>query len=215
MKHFSRQKTSLRRYILFTAIGLLAAAGIALIGNGLWIKAKAQLAQVLLNQAFERVLSAPPGEQTNARPWRWADIKPMARLQAPRLDKTAIILNNTSGEALAFGPGHLPDTPLPGQQGTAVLSAHRDTHFSWIKDLRQGDNIEIENADGSKVTFSVRRSWVANFDASGIDADSDETLLAFSTCYPFDSKTPGPLRYIVEAEIVDHSVDASLLSMKH
>lgn len=206
MKPVAHKNTKLPRILLIATITLLVAVGVALIGNGLWIKAKAQLAQVLLNQAFERVQATPYGEEVNAKPWRWADIKPMARLSAPRLAKTAIVLNNTSGEALAFGPGHMPNTPLPGERGTSVLAAHRDTHFSWIKNLEIGDRVEVENADGTKAVFNVKRHWIAPYNASGINADSDDTLLALSTCYPFDAKTRGPLRYIVEAALIGDSI---------
>jgi len=212
------QKNKPSRILLIGAIALLITGGVTLIGNGIWIKAKAQLAQVLLNQAFERVLrnsttnaaNVTNATVTNFKPWRWADIEPLARLNAPRLNKSSIVLNNTSGEALAFGPGHLPDTPLPGERGTSVLSGHRDTHFAWIKDLKTGDRLDIENADGSKVSFSVRRAWIARYDASGIDADSDETLIALTTCYPFDAKTRGPLRYIVEAQIIDQNAETAM-----
>ncbi len=201
MKHMN-----LSRITRIAIIAMLVAAGLALIGNGVWIKTKAQLAQILLNQAFERVQSTPASIGNKAKPWGWADIKPIARLSAPRLKRKNIILDSTSGEALAFGPGHLPSTPLPGEQGTSVLSAHRDTHFTWIKNLKMGDRLEVEKADGSHVAFSVKRSWIAPYDQSGIDADSDDTKLALSTCYPFDAKTRGPLRYIVEAKLISRSV---------
>lgn len=199
------RKTKLSRIVIMGLIALLIAAGISLIGNGLWIKAKAQLAQVLLDQAFERVQNTP-GSQSHlignkARPWYWADITPLARLSAPRLNKSQIILSDANAESLAFGPGHLPNTPLPGQAGTSVLAAHRDTHFNWIKDLKPGDKLNIENADGTTVSYSVKNARIVRYDNSGIDAHSHATLLALSTCYPFNAKTQGPMRYIVEAEM--------------
>ncbi|MCF6322544.1 MAG: class GN sortase [Rhizobiaceae bacterium] len=214
MKHKTENKNRLSRSLMLGTIAVLGAVGITLIGNGIWIKAKAELAQVLLNQAFERVLKSPVSSSSTFKPWSWADIEPVARLNAPRLNKTSIILNDTNGEALAFGPGHLPNTPLPGERGTSVLSGHRDTHFAWIKDLKNGDRINVENADGSKVSFSVQRTWIARFDASGIDADSDETLIALTTCYPFDAKTRGPLRYIVEARMVEQNTKTSMVKIE-
>ncbi len=210
------------RLLRMALIAILVAAGISLIGNGLWIKVKSEIAQILLNQAFERVQTEnnPANIQSSirpanfARPWSWADIEPIARLSAERLGKTNIILNATSGEALAFGPGHLPGTPLPGARGTSVLAAHRDTHFAWIKDLKTGDKLTVENADGTISNFSVRRQWVARFDQSGINADSDDHLLALSTCYPFDAKSRGPLRYIVEAELIQPPKHTALLDSR-
>lgn len=207
MTRFIRSKSRLPHYLTIAIILLMGVAGIVLIGNGLWIKAKAELAQVLLNRAFERAQAATAARPLQMaslagfKPWRWADIEPIARLAAPRLNKTAIILNNVSGEALAFGPGHLGNTPLPGENGTSVLAAHRDTHFSWIGKLKSGDRLEVERIDGRHVNFRVKRSWIARYDHSGINADSEGWFLALSTCYPFDAKTRGPMRYIVEAEM--------------
>jgi len=196
------------RYLAITIVALLGATGLALIGSGLWVKAKAKLAQILLNQAFERTISSTPG--AGIKPWYWADMKPFARLQVPRLNVSSIVLNNTSGEALAFGPGHMVNTPVPGENGTSVFAAHRDTHFSWLKNLQSGDRLNVERADGNKVSFKVTRSWIARYDESGVNADSSGKRLILSTCYPFDSDTPGPLRYLVEAEIGNTNTISSL-----
>lgn len=187
------------RYLAITVVAILGVAGIALIGSGLWVKAKSVLAQILLNQAFERTLSSAP--ESGIKPWYWADMKPFARLHVPRLNVSSVVLNNTSGEALAFGPGHMANTPVPGENGTAVFAAHRDTHFSWLKNLQSGDQLNVERADGNKISFKVTRSWIARYDQSGVNADSSGRRLILSTCYPFDSDTPGPLRYLVEAEV--------------
>jgi len=168
-------------------------AGAAFTANGLWIKGKAMVAQVLLDQAFLASAEEP------AKPWPWADITPMARLTAPGLDQTSIVLNGTSGEAMAFGPGHLYGTPMPGENGTSVLAGHRDTHFAWIRHLKPGDAVYLERTNGTLISYKVRRAWIARFDASGIDAESPEKLLALTTCFPFEAKTRGDLRYVVEA----------------
>ncbi len=211
MKHALRKKITLPRFLVLAIVTALGVAGITLIGNGLWIKAKAELAQILLNQAFERKQASPYSSNAGFRPWSWADITPIARLDAPRLNKSAIVLNDASGEALAFGPGHLTNTPYPGERGTSVLAAHRDSHFSWIRNLQFGDILNVERADGRQVTFNVRRSWIARFDQSGINADSSGRLLVLSTCYPFDTNNRGPMRYLVEAEIKNPAVTATLI----
>src|SRR5262245_47098453 len=81
-------------------IGLAAAvlfiASLVLIGQGLWIHAKALLAQVLLERAFAVTLET--GQDT--KPWSWADTWPVARITVPRLGKGAIALNGSSGQAL-------------------------------------------------------------------------------------------------------------------
>lgn len=180
------------RAVIFVMIALV---GLGFIGDGIRIKAKAALAQILLAKAFM------DKSDTAQKPWAWADIRPFAKVSSPRLGTSNIVLDNASGEALAFGPGHLPDTPKPGERGTSVLSAHRDTHFAWLGLLKKGDAITVESRKGELFTYTVRRLWIAPFDASGIDADSDEKLLALTTCWPLDGTTKGNLRYIVEAQL--------------
>lgn len=183
------------KWVVRFAISSLIIAGLWTFGSGLWIFLKAELAQVLLEHSFER--SVVTGQ--SVKPWSWADTAPLARIQAKRLGKSSVILNGASGQALAFGPGHLSDTPYPGERGTAVLAGHRDTHFTWIKELFPGDELQIEMIDGSKLTYAVRRAWIARYDQAGIDAAADEHLIALTTCFPFDSIERGDRRYIVEA----------------
>ena len=84
------------------ALGIiLLAAGLWQVGGGLWIFTKAVVAQELLELAWDR---ARKGE-SRPRPWPWADIWPAARLEAPRLGISRIVLEGASGSALAFGPG--------------------------------------------------------------------------------------------------------------
>src|SRR5207302_7103256 len=110
---------------------VLILAGVTLFGRGIYIHAKALLAQVLLERAFtEAIASGHP-----VKPWAWADTWPVARIELKRIGASAIVLAGSSGQALAFGPGHLEQTPDAGERGVAVYSAHRDTHFSFLRDV--------------------------------------------------------------------------------
>ena len=173
-------------------IALVFLAGVSFLANGIWIKSKAVLAQILLDRAFLASAEQP------TKPWPWADISPMARISAPKLGTSQIVLSNVSGEALAFGPAHLADTAMPGNIGTVVLAAHRDTHFSWIGKLKTGDELILEMPNGDRIFYTIRTSWIAPFDRSGIDSDSDEKLIALTSCWPLDATVRGDQRYIVE-----------------
>ena len=105
----------------------------ALSVHAAWIPLKAELAQVLLEQAWRRSEAGA----IVARPWPWADTHPVAELQIPRLGLRQLVLDGASGRNLAFGPTAL--TPVSGAD--VVLSAHRDTHFSALQDLQPGDEI--------------------------------------------------------------------------
>jgi sortase A len=182
----------------FTVPLLLALAGLVLFGQGAYIHAKALLAQVLLERAFTETIAS--GRAT--KPWSWADTWPVARIEVKRLGASAIMLAGSSGQALAFGPGHVELTPNAGERGVAVYSAHRDTHFRFLKNVAIGDEIDITRNDGRTFRYRADNAAVVRFDASGIDPLTDGYELVLSTCWPFDAVTPGPTRYVLHATMI-------------
>ena len=177
---------------------LLALIGLLLFGQGAYILAKARVAQVLLERAFEKTIAT--GRET--KPWSWADTWPVARIEVKRIHARAIVLAGSSGQALAFGPGHVERTPDAGERGVAVYSAHRDTHFAFLKDVVVGDEISVMRSDGRTFRYRVDTTSVVRFDASGIDPLADGHQLVLSTCWPFDALTQGPERYLVHATMI-------------
>jgi sortase A len=183
---------------------LLIAAGLALAAHGAFIPAKAALAQVLLERAWERTLAGEP----QAKPWGWADTWPVAVVEVPRLDARAVVLAEAGGEAMAFGPMKLTQTPAPGAPGVAVIAAHRDTHFAFLADVEPGDLIEVTDTDGVTRSFRASRGEIVRHDNSGIEPSVGPARLALVTCYPFDAQTPGPLRYVLWADLVEDGASA-------
>ncbi len=177
---------------------LFGALGLAYVGQGLAIHAKAILAQILLERAFAQSLA----EGAPVKPWSWADTWPVARVEMARLGLDAIVLEGGSGQALAFGPGHLEGTPAPGEEGTSVIAAHRDTHFSALAEARAGDEIQVTRSDGVTLWFRISGTEVVPWDKSGVDPHATGRWLVLSTCYPFGSTGRGPLRYLVKAQLI-------------
>jgi len=204
-----------------SGLALLALGAGALVWSA-WIPAKAALGQVLLERAWERTVAGAP----KARPWPWADTRPVARLIVPRLEERLLVLEGAGGATLAWGPGHLPGTPLPGAAaGNAVVAGHRDTHFAFLERLTPGDLLEVETVDG-RTTSGSTDGWpgsgprstrglrTAAYRVTAIrvvdEGDTrwlgatDEPALTLVTCYPFDAVVPGgPLRFVVRAVRVD------------
>jgi sortase A len=177
----------------------LALVGILLFGQGLYIHAKALLAQVLLERAFAQTIASGRA----VKPWSWAETVPVARIAVPRLNASAIALAGSSGQALAFGPGHVEHTAEPGERGIAVYSAHRDTHFRFLKDVAIGDEIAVTRRDGRTFRYRADRAAIVRFDATGLDPLIARHELVLSTCWPFDAVTPGPLRYVLHAALLE------------
>jgi sortase A len=175
---------------------LSLALGLLLLLNGGWIHAKAALAQVMLEHAWNKTATGEPG----VRPWPWADTWPVARLDFPRLDASMIVLSGASGRTLAFGPGHTQGSALPGTPGTAIVSGHRDTHFALLRDLRRGDELRVETAEGREVLYRVEALEIVDSRTARLRAAREDFALLLVTCWPFDAVAPGgPLRYVATA----------------
>jgi sortase A len=178
---------------------LIATVGLILFGQGAYIHAKALVAQVLLDRAFEKTIAT--GQTT--KPWSWADTWPVARIEVKRLHARAIVLAGSSGQALAFGPGHVERTADAGERGVAVYSAHRDTHFAFLKNVVAGDEIDVTRDDGQTFRYRVDTTSVVRFDDSGIDPLAGGHQLVLSTCWPFDALRQGPERFLVHATMLE------------
>lgn len=185
---------------------LCLVAALAMFAISSWIPIKAQIAQVLLERAFAQSLA----NGKPAKPWSWADTWPVARISIPRLGTSAIVLNGATSEALAFGPAHLNETPSPGNRGTSVIAAHRDTHFRFLQHVKVGDEIRVKRSDGAGFRYRVTNLRVADWNRTGIDAHSPGYNLVLSTCYPFDSIVSGTERYIVEATRIKQTAGSDL-----
>lgn len=167
--------------------------------DGLWIPAKARLAQFLLQKAWRQTLMG----REHVRPWSWADTWPIARLRIPSTGEDFIVLAGTSGRSLAFGPGHMDGTPLPGEPGNSVIVAHRDTQFASLRDLSRGDTLVVERPDGESVRYVIVRQIIVDASDTWIASDTTDDQLTLVTCYPFDALAPGtPYRYVVIARRV-------------
>ena len=174
----------------------LAVAGAALFGHGVYIYAKARVAQLLLARAWALTLH---GHQ-QVKPWRWADTWPVAKIEFPRQHASAIVLAGASGRTMAFGPGHVDGTVMPGERGNCAISAHRDTQFAVLRDVAAGDPIVIQSRDGRMLRYRVRELRIVDYRDTSVLAPAAGDTLTLITCYPFDAVVPGgPLRFVVIA----------------
>jgi sortase A len=177
---------------------ILAAAGAIQFGQGIYIHAKALLAQVLLERAFAETIRTGQA----IKPWPWADTWPQARISVKRIGASAIALAGSSGQALAFGPGHVERTAEAGEVGVAVYAAHRDTHFRFLKDVTIGDDIDVTRHDGKTFRYRADGFSIVRFDQSGIDPFTTGHELVLATCWPFDTMAHGPMRYVLHATMI-------------
>lgn len=187
---------TIKRNALLWIAGLLMLAGVWQIAQGAYIHAKAQFAQYLMRKSWDKTLVGA----REVKPWPWADTWPVARLEVPRLGVDQYVLAGASGRTLAFGPGHLSGSPLPGEQGNTVFSGHRDTHFKFMQHLQLGDEIVITATNGMQYRYEISDTTVVNYQDTRVTMSSDNRQLTLVTCYPFRSINPsGDKRYVVIA----------------
>ncbi len=180
-------------------VSCLLCLGFWQLGQGAYIPTKAWLAQELMQRAWLRVKSGSP----HVAPWPWADTRPVARMLAKDGNVELIVLEGGSGRTLAFAPGHLSASVLPGETGNSVIAGHRDTHFQFLQFLEVGEPLMMQLADGSEHLYRVSAIDVVDSRRGSILLDTDLPMLSLVTCYPFNAINPGgSMRYVVSAEMV-------------
>ena len=74
-----------------------------------------------------------------------------ARIRIPAIGVDKIVVEGVALPDLKKGPGHYPESPLPGQQGNAAIAGHRTTYgapFNRIDELQPGDEVLVETVQG-------------------------------------------------------------------
>lgn len=181
------------------AVASLLCLGFWQFGQGAYIPAKAWVAQELMNRAWRR---AEAGSLQPA-PWPWADTWPVARLSAKGGDVELIVLEGGSGRTLAFGPGHLGISAMPGRPGNSIIAGHRDTHFRFLQYMDVGEVFQVDLPNGRRHLYEVTAVDVVDSRRGSLVLDTDEAMMSLVTCYPFDAqRAGGPMRYVVSARMM-------------
>ena len=190
----------MKRRLRQACVLALAAVGVWQLGSGLYIHAKAWLAQELIAASWQSTLA---GER-HVRPWPWADTWPVARLQVPSAGADLYVLADASGRTLAFGPGFLSESAAPGSVGNTVIAAHRDTHFEFLRNTPLGADVVLQTSSGRTLRYRIVATHVIDVRVDQLVLETDEPTLSLVTCYPFDAVVPGgPLRYVAVAKAID------------
>jgi sortase A len=77
---------------------------------------------------------------------------PIGRISIPTIGVDFVYVQGVELKYLQDGPGHFPQTPMPGQAGNAALAGHRTTYaapFNRLDELEPGAEITIETVQGT------------------------------------------------------------------
>jgi sortase A len=167
------------------------AAGILALGYASYVVADARAYQAIQQSKFE---TASPSEE----PHPAIEGNAIGEVKIARLGLSVVFVQGDSPRILGRAVGHISKTALPGERGNVVLTAHRDSFFRPLRNIRQGDAITIETLGGE---YKYQVDWtdvVSHSDVRVLEPSSENTL-TLVTCFPFYYVGPAPKRFIVRA----------------
>ena len=137
-------------------------------------------------QELEDALFDPPERVVQRKPLKGDAI---ARIRIPAIGVDDYVVEGTDTGSLRKGPGHYPETPLPGDPGTAAIAGHRTTYgapFREIDKIKRGDRIVLDMPDGRFIYRVTRTKIVDDSDLSVLDRVGYKQLV-LSACHPLYS----------------------------
>lgn len=124
--------------------------------------------------------------------------EPVGRIIIPAIDLDEVVIEGVGPAQLDIAPGHLPQSPLPGENGNAVISAHRDRQFHGLDRLALGDTVVTETVVGRVAWVVVGRRVVER--GEPVLYPTTDPTLTLTTCWPVHYVGPAPDRLIVTAK---------------
>ncbi len=127
----------------------------------------------------------------------------LARLEIPKIGRNDIVVAGVQTSDLKRGPGHFPDTPLPGQLGNAAIAGHRTTYgapFFNVDKLEVGDEIIATTLNG-RFTYRVTGQQIVASNEYWVvaTADPSRATLTLTSCHP---KYTAQKRIVIFSELV-------------
>jgi sortase A len=155
-------------------------------------------------------LAAAPNPQVDQHLWDAGRIRayaraltrpappPLAVLRIPRLGLEVPVLEGTDEWTLDRAVGHIEGTARPGVAGNVGIAGHRDSFFRVLKDVAEGDRLELA-FPGEVRHYRVARLSIVQPDEVDVLAPSRDSRVTLVTCHPFYFVGAAPKRFIVQA----------------
>jgi sortase A len=127
----------------------------------------------------------------------------LSRLEIPSISLDKIVVEGVSPDDLKKGPGHFPETPLPGQFGNAALAGHRTTYgepFFDIDLIQMGDDL-VMTVPWGRFVYVVDNITIVGADDYALvipTVDPTRARLTLTSCHP---KYSAKQRYVVQATL--------------
>jgi sortase A len=188
--------------LMVSGVLMIADAGATLLWQEPVSAFTAQRQQNDLEEAF----AATPKSEPKPRQGRPPKAKPIpgsavAQLRFPTLDRKYYVVEGTGTTDLRKGPGHYPDTALPGQRKTVAIAGHRTTYgapFRTIDKLERGDQIDLQMRYGTYV-YKVQKTRIVAPTETSVTDNVGYDRLVLTACHPLYSAAQ---RIVVFARLV-------------
>ena len=182
---------------------LVAALALCLMAHSAWLPIKAWLAHQLISYSWQQNITG----NISSKPWPWADTKPIAKMIVPRLNKELVLLQGIDPSSLAFSAGVMHQYSKLTNNKPFVVAGHRDTHFSFLQDIKMKDIISLSDKHGKNQLYQVENMEIIDSDSSDMKIEEQDANLVLITCYPFDAlQAGGSLRYVITAKLLPAKV---------
>ena len=120
--------------------------------------------------SLKRALEDPPRRVVEKEPLEGDAI---GKIELPTLDKSVYVVEGTDRDTLRKGPGHYPETPLPGERGTVGIAGHRTTNgapFRKIDKLKRGDPVIVSMPFG-RFVYRVEKTKIVKPTETSVKAE--------------------------------------------
>ena len=186
--------TALRLWLLHLFEWLLLGLGLGCLGIYAYENVEARRFQAEQTAVFERDARA----EKEVTDFRTGTL--IGMLDVPRLELSTPVIQGDDTRTLKRAVGHLPDTPMPWDEGNSAIAGHRDGLFRPLKDVKVGDEIRFRTTR-AEYRYRVKKTTIVKpDDLSVLAKQEDPATLTLITCYPFYYVGTAPKRFIVHAE---------------
>ena len=191
------------RVVLRFVASVMMVSGILLISDAgvtlLWQEPVSAYFSERQQVKLEKALIDPPARVVRKEPLPG---DALGRLLIPAIGVSEYVVEGTDADNLRKGPGHYPDTPLPGQRGTVAIAGHRTTYgapFRKLNDVEKGDRMVFELPYGTFV-YRVDRTQIVDDSALWVTKRVGHDQLVLTACHPLYSAAQ---RIVTFARLID------------
>jgi sortase A len=182
------------RAVLRFLAAVMIVSGVLLIGDAavtvLWQEpVSAFVSERQQNQLEKQLFDPPEHVEKRIRKRRPLPGDAIGKLEIPAIGVSEYVVEGTDTGNLRKGPGHYPETPLPGERGTVAIAGHRTTYgapFRDIDKLKRGQVITLDMPYGRFVYRVERVKIVDDQDLSVLEPVGYNRLM-LSACHPLYS----------------------------